>query len=153
MSIKANIRSLPVREAAVDPIYRTVLSLDTNDLALFESAMYPDAIFDLNGSVMEGVAAIRAGCYDRVNKLDTTHFLSNVRLNLSPCETKASITASALAQHFRAGEGNTPNTAHLTSGSLYFVDVAKDDKDGLWKIKSWRMKLIWTEGDWAVMGN
>jgi len=33
---------------------------------------------------------------------------------------------------------------------LYYVDVVRDT-DGLWKIKTWRMKIIWTTGDVGVM--
>ncbi|PWY81395.1 hypothetical protein BO83DRAFT_434748 [Aspergillus eucalypticola CBS 122712] len=146
--------ALPLREAIVDPVYRAVLSFDGNDLPLFESAFFEDAAFDLNGNVMEGRAAIKSGSWDNVSKLDTTHFLSNVRINLpSEDSTTATVTASALAQHFRTGQGNQPDTTRLTSGSLYSIDVAKDpaDVNGLWRIKLWRMKLVWTEGDWGVM--
>lgn len=101
---------------------------------------------------MHGLAAIREDCYDRVSKLDTTHFLSNVRVNLvDDHETKAKVTASALSQHYRTGQGNEPGASYLMSGSLYFVDVEKDATDGVWKIRNWKMKLVWTEGDWGVM--
>ncbi|PYH85169.1 hypothetical protein BO82DRAFT_429658 [Aspergillus uvarum CBS 121591] len=146
--------ALPLREAIIDPLYRAVLSFDDADLPLFESAFFEDAVFDFNGRVMEGRAAIKSGSWDSVSKLDTTHFLSNVRINL-PAEdsTTATVTASALAQHFRAGQGNQPGTARLMSGALYSVDVERDlsEGNGVWRIKRWRMNLVWTEGDWGVM--
>ncbi|KAA8650681.1 hypothetical protein EYZ11_003461 [Aspergillus tanneri] len=152
MAFQASLPALPLREAIVDAVNRAVLSFDANDLSLFESAFFEDAIFDFNGTVMTGRTAIREGCYDNVSKLDTTHFLSNVRINLpSESSPTATVTASALAQHFRTGQGNQPDTTRLTSGSLYFVDVSQDDASGLWKIKKWTMKLVWTEGDWGVM--
>ncbi|PWY90100.1 hypothetical protein BO70DRAFT_426487 [Aspergillus heteromorphus CBS 117.55] len=152
MSFPTSLSSLPQREAIVDALYRCVLAFDTADLPLLESAFYPDATFDMNGAVMAGVPAIRTGCYDKVSKLDTTHFLSNVRVNLVEGENKAKVTASALAQHYRPGQGNEPGATRLMSGSLYFVDVEKDESDGgLWKVRSWKMKLVWTEGDWGVM--
>ncbi|OJK02179.1 hypothetical protein ASPACDRAFT_40998 [Aspergillus aculeatus ATCC 16872] len=152
--------ALPLREAIVDPLYRAVLSYDDNNLSLFESAFFEDAVFDFNGRVMEGRAAIKAGSWDPVAPLDTTHFLSNVRINLSSEDSvTATVTASALAQHFRAGQGNQPDTTRLTSGALYSVDVARDfagvngdgGGSGVWRIKRWRMRLVWTEGDWGVM--
>ncbi|PYH48910.1 nuclear transport factor 2 family protein [Aspergillus saccharolyticus JOP 1030-1] len=153
MSFPTTLPSLPLREAIVDAVYRFVLSFDTADLALFESAFYPDAVFELKDKVMNGIPAIRAGCYDNVSKLDTTHFVTNVRVNLpDSSETKASVTASALAQHYRTGQGNEPGATRLTSGSLYFVEVEKDDgSDGLWKIRRFKMKIVWTEGDWGVL--
>lgn len=152
MSFPSSLPSLSLREAITDAAYRCVLGLDTADVALFDSAFHQDATFELNGNVMDGLAAIHSNCYDSISKLDTTHFLSNIRVNMvDNSETKATVTASALAQHYRSGQGNKPDTSHLMSGSLYFMDVDKDAKDGLWKIKSWKMKLIWTEGDWGVM--
>ncbi|RAH71143.1 uncharacterized protein BO66DRAFT_372188 [Aspergillus aculeatinus CBS 121060] len=160
------LSALPLREAIVDPLYRAVLSYDDNNLPLFESAFFEDAVLDFNGRVMEGRAAIKTGSWDPVAPLDTTHFLSNVRINL-PAEDRgtaaatATVTASALAQHFRAGQGNQPDTTRLTSGALYSVEVVRDfagvdgegqgSGGGVWRIKRWRMRLVWTEGDWGVM--
>lgn len=156
MAFPASLPALGLREAITDALYRCVLSFDTADLTLFESAFTADATLDLNGNVMSGIPAIRAGCYDTVSKLDTTHFLTNVRVNAKqsdpdPDPSEAFVTASALAYHYRTGEGNVPNAPSLLSGSLYFVDVVRDADSGLWKVKNWKMKLVWTEGDWGVM--
>ncbi|PYH92968.1 hypothetical protein BO71DRAFT_400126 [Aspergillus ellipticus CBS 707.79] len=152
MSFQINIPSLSIREAIVDSLYRCVLGFDTADTNLFDSAFHQDATFEINDQVMTGLSAIHTGCYDNVSKLDTTHFLSNIRVTLTDgSETKATVTASALAQHYRPGQGNEPDTSRLLSGSLYFVGVEKDEKEGLWKIRSFKMKLVWTEGDWGVI--
>lgn len=65
-------------------------------------------------------------------------------------KTKASVTASALAQHYRSGQGNEFNASRLPNGSLCVLGVVKDEKDGLWKIMSWGINLILTEGDLGV---
>ncbi|OOF91940.1 hypothetical protein ASPCADRAFT_210834 [Aspergillus carbonarius ITEM 5010] len=154
MSIPITLQapSLDAREAIVDALYRTVLSFDTGDVALFNSAFYPDATFTLGDNVMKGRQSIHDNSFVNIAKLDTTHFINNVRVSLvDGTENKATITASALAQHYRAGEGNKPDATRLMSGALYFVDVEKDEGDGLWKVRNWVMKLVWTEGDWAVL--
>ncbi|PYI09451.1 hypothetical protein BO78DRAFT_394926 [Aspergillus sclerotiicarbonarius CBS 121057] len=154
MSIPITLQapSLDTREAIVDALNRTVLSFDTGDVALFNSAFYPDATFALGDNVMKGRQSIHDNSFVNVAKLDTTHFLSNIRVSMvEGAENKATLTASALAQHYRPGEGNKADATRLMSGSLYFVDVEKDETDGLWKVKNWVMKLVWTEGDWGVM--
>lgn len=153
MSLPTSLSSLGVREAITDAVYRCVLGLDTDDKALFDSAFTPDASFDLNGNVMSGLDAIHTGCYDSVSKLDTTHFISNVRVNVRDDgdSTTASMTASALAQHYRRKQGTEAGATRLLTGSLYFLELVKDGEDGLWKIKHWKLQLVWTEGDWGVM--
>ena len=152
MALPFALPSLSVREAITDALYRCVNGLDTADTALFDSAFTQDAIFDLNGdNVMEGLDAIHTGCYDRVAKMDTTHLMSNVRVNIIDGESKASLTASGLAQHYRLGQGREPGATRFLTGCFYFLDCVKDEKDGLWKIKHWRLKIIWTEGDVGVV--
>ena len=151
MALPTSLSSLGVREAITDALYRGVLGLDTNDKALFDSAFTQDASFDLNGSVMSGLEAIHTGCYDTISKLDTTHFISNVRVNVRDGDSTASMTTSALAQHYPHKQGTEPGAKRLLTGSLYFLELVKDDKDGLWRIKDWKLQLIWAEGDWGVM--
>lgn len=151
MVFPTTLPSLRDREAIPDALYRCVLGIDTDDKTLFDSAFTQDASFDFNGSVMSGLDAIHTGMFDNVSKLDTTHFVSNVRVNFRDGVSTASMTASALAQHFRPGQGNEAGATRLTSGSLYFIDLVKDNEDGAWRVKHWTMKLVWTEGDWGVM--
>lgn len=149
MSFPISLPSLNEREAIEDALYRCVLGFDTGDSGLLDSAFAPDATFEIMGNVMNGLSAIHAGSFDRISKLDTTHHLSNIRVNLENLSNGiASVTASAMAQHYRLGEGNKPDTSRLLSGALYFVDVVKDKE--MWKIKSCKAKIIWTEGDWDV---
>ncbi|KAE8374908.1 hypothetical protein BDV26DRAFT_299983 [Aspergillus bertholletiae] len=151
MSYPITLSSLTTREAITDTLYRCVTGFDTADTALFDSAFTKDAIFDLNGRLLEGLESIHKDCYDKVSKMDTIHHISNVRVNMKEGESKASLTASALAQHYRLGEGLQSGTPYLLAGSLYSLDVVRDDEDGLWKITHWKLKIIWAEGDWGVV--
>jgi hypothetical protein len=36
-------------------------------------------------------------------------------------------------------------------GGEYLIDLVKDEKDGVWKIKKWVLDVIWREGDRSVM--
>lgn len=149
MSFPTSLPLLNDREAIKDALYRCFLGFDTGDANLFDSAFIPDATFKIMGNEMKGLSEIRAGSLDKISKLDTTHHLSNIRVNLEGLTNGiASITATSMAQHFRGGEGNKPDAIHLMSGGFSFVEVVKDQ--GTWKIKSLDYKLIWTEGDRKV---
>lgn len=135
-----------------DALLRAVLAIDTNDLELFKSAVSdPETIiFEMNGNATNGLDAIIKGMFNTVGPLDTTHFLTNNRI-VEESATTATITCSALAQHYRPGEGFVTGSDRLLSGSLYRVEIAKDQKDNLWKIRKWSMKLIWVEGDQSIV--
>lgn len=42
-------------------------------------------------------------------------------------------------------------SCRFLAASEYWVDLVKEEKDGLWKIKNWIIKFIWTQGDASVM--
>ena len=65
--------------------------------------------------------------------------------------SEAAVTASAFAQHYRAGEGMKVGATGLLAGGFYFVDAVKCDEDGLWRAKRWGLKVTWREGDASVM--
>lgn len=150
------------REAVVDAIARCVCGMDAADNALFRSAFTEDAVFDLNGKQLKGIDEISANTYDNVSQLDTTHMTSNVRTTFSSDGLSATTTAHGLAHHYPAGKGlameNDGNTQRLVVGSMYSIDLVKVEGDAasgqgpLWKVKVWRLKSIWTQGDWSVMG-
>ncbi|KAJ5894811.1 hypothetical protein N7495_006502 [Penicillium taxi] len=137
------------RSAITDALYRCILGLDTNDSKLFDSAFALDASFSINGRVSQGLPAIHTDCFDLISKLDTTHFVTNIRINIEG--DKATLTASALAQHFPGSKGMAPDQSRLLTGSLYWAELVKDGADGLWKIEAVNMKSKWVEGDWAVL--
>ena len=147
-----HISNATKHEAIKDALLRAVLAIDTNDIVLFESALIErDKVsFIMNGNAQDGLDIIVSGMFNNVGPLDTTHFITNIRV-ISETDSAATFTASALAQHFRTGEGNSGHAERLMSGSLYTVDVEHDSKDGLWKFRKWAMNLIWHEGEMSVV--
>ncbi|CDM35751.1 hypothetical protein DTO013E5_9259 [Penicillium roqueforti] len=145
--------TLSGRDAIADALYRCVLGLDTNDLALFDSAFTSTATFSIGDKTFSGLPAIHTDCFEVISKLDTTHFVTNIRINIADSGVKAAATASALAQHYRGGKGNEPDQPRLMSGAQYYADLVKDNESGLWKIEAFKMTLSWTEGDWGVMNS
>jgi hypothetical protein len=152
-----SIKALPIslaggltdREAIADALYRAVLAIDHADEALLRSAMTEDASTEIPGVVAaNGIEELKATVYDRVSKLDTTHFLSNIRVNIESATT-AKVSCSAMAQHVRTGQGMNPASIKFTSGALYQCDVVKVDE--LWKIKYWKAQMVWFDGDRSVM--
>lgn len=143
--------ALPDRDGIADTLYRIVLGLDTNDKELFDSGFTQTSTFTINDKTSTGLSAIHTDCFDVITKLDTTHFLTNIRISIADSSIKATATASALAQHYPGGKGLVPSQARLLAGSLYYVDLVKDEASSLWKVQDFKMKVSWAEGDWAVM--
>ncbi|KAJ5997289.1 hypothetical protein N7499_006408 [Penicillium canescens] len=141
------------REAITDTIYRGVLGIDTNDLDLFVSALHdsPTTNFEINGEQYQGIEAIKPRVFDRIGPLDTTHTVSNVRIEMEDGAEMASLTAHVLAQHYRAGEGSLGDSKGVLVGGLYFVDLVRSSDDG-WRITTWKIKMIWMDGDKGVIG-
>lgn len=153
MNNPIKVKTFTTSEAIIDPLYRAVIGLDTNDLKLFESAFInkKDAVFEMDGYAMEGLDVIHDNVFKGIGPLDTTHFITNTRVQVEDGADTAVLTAYALAQHYRSGEGADPATKRLLSGSMYHVDVVKDNADDLWKIKKWAMKIVWLEGDKSIV--
>ena len=146
------LTSLTEREAVADALYRAIIGLDSNDVSIFNSAWSEqNAVFDLRGNVINGLDAIRTQLLDFVGPMDTTHMISNVRVDVKDGASTASLTAYALAQHCPPGKGREPDSPKYLAASTYFLDLVKDKSDGLWKIEKWVMKVIWTQGDSSVM--
>lgn len=141
------------REAISDAVYRCVVALDTDNKDLLVSAFTKDAVFDLNGTIMNGLEDIVAQCYQSIVKMDTTHFITNIRINVVEESRRAELTCSALAQHYNGGEGMKPGAVPLLAGSLYWLQLVKDQEDGLWKAKHWKVKSTWGQGNWGVFSH
>jgi hypothetical protein len=136
------------REAIADALYRGALAFDHADEALLLSAVTEDMFFEMPTLSATGIPAFKADVFDRISKLDTTHFLSNIRVNIES-DTTATVTCSVMAQHVRPGKGFEPGPNKLMSGGMYLCDVVK--VGNLWKIKSWKLNLVWVDGDPSVM--
>lgn len=135
------------REAVADALYRCVYAFDTADDELLKSSLAIDAVFDLKGTIFDGFDAIYSQCYSLVSKMDTTHFVTNLRINITEEDSKAQLTCTSLAQHFNDGEGLKAGSDFKLNGGFYYMDLVKDSGDGLWKIKHWTLRSVWREGD------
>lgn len=136
------------REAIADALYRAVLAFDYADESLLLTALTEDVAAEMPGSSAKGIPEFKAAVFDRVSKLDTTHFISNIRVSIESATT-AKASASALAQHVRPGKGFEPGPNKFTSGGLYLCELVKVGE--LWKIKDWKANIVWVDGDPSVM--
>ncbi|KAI1667290.1 SnoaL 4 domain containing protein [Pyrenophora tritici-repentis] len=147
----APIVSLPIalslaltgREIIIDALYQ-----------LWDSAFTEDAQFELGGRNAEDLKAIHSDIYDgTISRLDTTHHISNISVNVTDGEREALLSAFFPAYHFRGGTEKELDSPEYTVGSQYYLELVKNDVDGMWKTKLFRVKSIWSEGDRSVMGH
>jgi hypothetical protein len=146
------LTGLGPREAVADALHRCILGLDSNDRDLFESACVKDesATIIAGPETIQGWRAISESM-SRVFLLNTTHSITNIRVELEDGADTAFMTAHAIAYHVRPDDAYKPEDTSYTAGCLYFIDLVKDDTDGLWKIKKWVIKIQWTSGDITVL--
>ena len=151
MSHPHTLRGLTDREACTDAVYRVLLGLDHNDVSIFESAFEgEDVLLIFRGDEIKGLSTIKTMFLDHVGPMATTHMLSNVRVDIKEGEKSASLSANGMAQHCPPGRGTEEDGPKYTTASEYFVDLVKNE-DGHWKIKTWKMDVIWTQGDQSTM--
>lgn len=153
MSHPHTLTSLTDREAITDALYRAAIAFDSNDVSLLNSAFVtPESavIFDFNGNLINGLDSIRKRVFDFVGPMDTTHMISNIRVDLKDGASNANLTAYALAQHSPQGKGIEPDGLKYLVAAEYFIDLLKDES-GEWKIKKWAMKILWKQGDPSIM--
>ena len=152
MADMISLTSLSRREAVADALHRCVLGLDSDDRDLFESACLTNEsmIFIGGGFALEGWTAINE-IFERVFTLITTHVVSNIRVQLKDGQDTAFLTAHAISYHVRPDDALKQEDTSYTAGSLYSINLVRDGDDGLWKIKRWEIKVLWTTGDKAVL--
>ncbi|KAI0198701.1 hypothetical protein F4808DRAFT_434811 [Astrocystis sublimbata] len=142
---------LSPREAIADALYRCFAGLDTPDQDLWESAFTQDACCIMDDHEIEGIEEINVKVYEPTSKLDTTHFVTNLRIHIEGNGTEARMSASTLAQHYRPGTGRQPNAPRLLAGGPYMIHLVKDAEGSLWRIKRFHMRPKWAEGDITVI--
>lgn len=152
-SLPAVLPGLTTREAIIDAVYRCLNGIDIPDEALFLSAFTQDVNFDLSGRVTKGKAALLSEVYQPISKLHTAHVMSNFRVAYEEGSSTASVTATAIGPHFRPGEGLKGDAKGLLAGGLYYIQCVKDGEDGQWKIKDYKVRMTWADGDWGVFGS
>lgn len=145
------LTSLTEREAVTDTLYRILNAFDTYDLSLLESSFLGSEVsFEMNGNAMS-FETMKTQVFDKAGPMDTSHTVSNVRVDLKDGASTAALTATALAQHCPPGKGMEVDGPKYLGASMYFLDLVKDESEGLWKVKKFAMKVIWVQGDPSVM--
>jgi hypothetical protein len=154
-SYPLTLPSLTPREAITDALHRCFIGIDRNDAAMFESAFAGEDIHLSHSSAPKpftSLSALTAGMFARVGPMDTTHMLSNARVDHGDGGDAASMTAYALSQHAPPGMGRQPDGPKYTTGVDYAVDLVRGKEDGVWRISKAVLNVVWTQGDQSIMG-
>jgi hypothetical protein len=148
---------LAERAAVIDALYRYAAGLDDGDEQMLVSALTEDAIVDLTPAVtklgmafpvLEAREVIVSTLLAAVGPLDTSHSISNVRLQVDG--DRAELRCYAQAQHFLPGEGPDPAKArHALMMNRYQCSLRHDSPD--WRIARLTIDLVWFDGDPAVL--
>lgn len=144
---------LSPREAIVDALSRALVGCDNHDTELFNSAWAgEDVSFTIIGAdkkVLSNLTVIRMHVLDKVGPMDTTHSISNIRVDAKDGDDTAFVTATSMAQHCPPGRGKEPDGPKYMVSGEYSAHVTK--VDGIWKLKKCALKVVWTQGDPSVM--
>ncbi|UZJ53741.1 hypothetical protein CBS101457_003061 [Exobasidium rhododendri] len=148
------LSSLTEKEAIADVLYRLLAGLDSNDLAVFESAWYgTNHSICMDSTLITGKEVLRTNMFNVIGPMNTTHMVSNVRIDWKEGATTAAMTAYALAQHFAPGQGREAGAQSFLAGASYHLNLIKDEGDGLWKCEKFVANVLWSQGDRAIMHN
>lgn len=150
-TLAGQVQELHDRHEVVDALLRFAAGQDHDDRDLFLSAFAPDATLDFTQparrfgadiSVMPDRDTI-AGIVDTLAPLDTTHTVTNPRVNLGG--DRAHLTALVEAQHVTKAEPHR----HLLLKNIYEVDARRDG--GRWVIDRMVIRTVWHDGEPAVL--
>jgi hypothetical protein len=139
--------------AVTDALLRFANGMDTDNAELIRSAFTADAVADFGPAadkvgiqfpLLEGQDAITQGLGGFAAGLDTSHSVTNVRVEFSDTDT-ASAYALVEAQHLPLGVRDR----HMLMKNRYIID-ARRDGDG-WRISRMTIDNIWADGDITVI--
>lgn len=152
-----NAGGLTDREAAIDAVIRFVCALDEGDSELSASSLTKDALMDLSPFRKAGMKARTVHGREEVvdilmsavgRPLDTTHSATNIRCTVDG--DKADLSCCILAQHFKGGQGPSPEFQdYWFNGNQYKCDIVRDGD--LWRISKVLITPVWTLGNPEVM--
>jgi hypothetical protein len=140
------------REEVIDALYRFGLGQDLRDRELFASAFAADAVLDfrpaatkagLDIPLMEGRDTIVDIILNPDNRIDTTHVVSNARVELDG--DTARLTAIVEAQHLPKDD----HSRHALLKNVYAVDAVRDG--GRWVMRHVHIDNVWYTGDPRVI--
>ncbi|MDX6238954.1 MAG: hypothetical protein QOG10_3769 [Kribbellaceae bacterium] len=140
------------REEVIDALYRFGLGQDLRDRDLFASAFAADAVLDfrpaatkagLDIPLMEGRATIVDIILNPDTRIDTTHIVSNARVELDG--DTARLTAIVEAQHLPKDD----HSRYALLKNLYAVDAVREGSR--WVMRHVRIDNVWYTGDPRVI--
>jgi hypothetical protein len=148
------LRQVVDREEVIDALYRFGLGQDLRDRDLFASAFAADAVLDfrpaatkcgLDIPLMEGRDTIVDIILNPETRIDTTHVVSNARVDLAG--DSARLTAIVEAQHLPKAD----HSRHTLLKNLYAVDAVRDGSH--WVMRRVHIDNVWYTGDpWVITG-
>jgi SnoaL-like domain len=141
------------RAAIVDALYRFAAGMDQRDRPLLESAFSAEASLDLSAAarrlgfelpVIKGRQVITDILMEEVNRIDTTHTVTNPRITAYDGK-QARLSALVEAQNLPRGD----HSRHLLLKNVYTVDLTRQGGD--WSIDALLIENLWLEGDPEVL--
>lgn len=141
------------RTEIIDALYRFGAGQDLRDRELFDSAFSADATLDFTGParrlgttlpIFQGRQAIGDIVFETINKLDTTHTITNPRVTAYDGE-HATLFALVEAQHLP----RTDHGRHLLLKNIYTVVLSK--RGTRWTIDRMHIDNVWMTGDPSVL--
>ncbi|HUN35657.1 MAG TPA: nuclear transport factor 2 family protein [Trebonia sp.] len=151
------VRDLTDRAEITDAIYRYAAGLDHGDVALLESALTEDAVVDLSAAtsklgldfpVLAPRDVVVGALASAVGPLDTSHSITNVRIDLAG--DTATVRCYAQANHYLPGEGPQPDrTRHALMMNRYTAEMTRDGQR--WRIRRLLIDCAWFDGDPQVL--
>ena len=136
------------RQAIVDLLNRYGWTLDDRDWDGLADCFTPDAVADYGPGLgkQDGPAAIVALCRGVLERLDSTqHVITNHEVTITG--DRAKTRCYLVAQHTKAG---VDGGANFTLGGCYLDDVVRTPAG--WRIARREMRVLWQEGNQAVLG-
>lgn len=152
-ALAERIREQEDRIAIIDALYRFGAGQDLKDRRLFESAFTPDAELDfvqparrlgVDLAVFKGREAIVSGIAAALARLDTTHTVTNPRVEIK--EDTATLFALVEAQHLLKSD----HQQHLLLKNFYRVKLQRAE-EGRWRIARMHIENVWIDGDPRVL--
>lgn len=61
------------------------------------------------------------------------------------------MSCHTISYHFRPEEAFEKADRSYTAGSLYDLEMVRDE-EGMWRIEQWEVRILWTTGDPGVLG-
>lgn len=149
--LAARVQDLRDRHEVVDALLRFAAGQDLDDRDMFLSAFAADATLDFTQPaqrfgvelpVMPDRATI-AGILDTLAPLDTTHTVTNPRVDLDG--DRAHLAALVEAQHVTKAEPHR----HILLKNTYDVDLSRDGEH--WVMDRMVIRTVWHDGDPSVL--